>query len=202
MVPQNTSDQIHVNATDKVGPEAILDPVRQCVKKCRLLRWCHNPGIRLCCQLSVSFFGLKINCKRWVAAHNKMDPIHFGGAENQRKATIVLKILCSHSNPCAEPAAATPTRESQCNVRLALESYWYAAHSGSQRSQCKSIEILLVRRISSSWFFCVLLVHPIGTPHVRQCWFQLMFVFFYVQILLVRRMWSSLESSLYFVSYL
>ena len=44
----------------------------------------------------------------------------------------------------------TPTLESQCNVRLALESYWYAAHSGSQRSQCKSIQILLVRRMSNN----------------------------------------------------
>ena len=57
------------------------------------------------------------------------------------------------SNCHSTAMAATPTRESQCNVRLALESYWYAAHSGSQRSQCKSIQILLVRRMSNNVVF-------------------------------------------------
>ena len=95
-----------------------------------------------------------------------------------------------------QPTAKKISRES----RLALESYWYAAHSGSQRSQCKSIQILLVRRMSNNvvfsysflhvssftcrsyWyagyqavdFFCALLVDTIGTPHVFTCrWYAI-----------------------------
>ena len=91
----------------------------------------------------------------------------------------------------------TPTRECQRNVRFALESHWYAARSGSQGSQCKSVQILLVRRVSNNvvftclflllrvdlmgtphikqlFFFCFTCTFPIGTLCVRQCWLQLM----------------------------
>ena len=90
-------------------------------------------------------------------------------------SSIPVWLLDKHRISYIAYAPCTPTRESQCNVRLALESYWYAAHSGSQRSQCKSIQILLVRRTSHDVVFsCFVLLwraDPIGTPQIKQLFF-------------------------------
>ena len=47
----------------------------------------------------------------------------------------------------------TLNRESQCTVCLKHKSAWDAAHSGSQRSQCKLMQISLGRWVETVFYF-------------------------------------------------
>jgi hypothetical protein len=51
----------------------------------------------------------------------------------------------------------TPNRESQCTVSLKHKSPWDATHSGSQRSQCKIMQISMGRCAPAIIYFVCLM---------------------------------------------
>ena len=65
------------------------------------------------------------------------------------KLTISMVIFNSYLNY----PMGTPGRESQCTVCLKHKSAWDAAHSGSQRSQCKLMQISMGRWVNTVFYF-------------------------------------------------